>query len=203
MPSEALHSAARAAASNEWLAIFPELLLGCLAIGLLLCDMLLPASDRKHIPVLAIVGQIAVLVGTIVNYNTLLLYESTFGGLLAATADGLFMRMFFLVCSILVSVLATITFARRPEHSVEFYHIVLVVTAALMLLVQSHHFVMLFVALETVTVGFYILVGYFRTSALSLEAGLKYLIMGALSSSILLFGIVLLYGAAGNHALPN
>jgi NADH-quinone oxidoreductase subunit N len=59
------------------------------------------------------------------------------------------------------------------------------------------------VALETVTIGFYILVSYFRTSAASLEAGLKYLILGALSSAILLFGIVLLYGVAGNRALPG
>ena len=80
---------------------------------------------------------------------------------------------------------------------VEFYHIVLVVTAALMLLTQSSHFAMFFVALETVTIGFYILVSYFRDNALTLEAGLKYLVLGALSSAILLFGIVLLYGAVG------
>jgi NADH-quinone oxidoreductase subunit N len=59
------------------------------------------------------------------------------------------------------------------------------------------------VALETVTIGFYILVSYFRTSEASLEAGLKYLILGALSSALLLFGIVLLYGVAGNPMLPG
>src|SRR5439155_26270620 len=84
---------------------------------------------------------------------------------------------------------------------VQFYHVVLVVSAAMMLLLQSNHFVMLFVALETVTIGFYILVSYFRTSGASLEAGLKYLVMGALSSGLLLFGIVLLYGVGGNPAL--
>ena len=55
-----------------------------------------------------------------------------------------------------------------------------------MLLVQSAHFLMPFVALETVTVAFYVLVAYGRHSRLT---GLKYLIMGALSSSILLFGL--------------
>ena len=80
---------------------------------------------------------------------------------------------------------------------VEFYHIVMVVTAAMMLLVESTHFVMFFVALETVTIGFYILVSYFRDNDLTLEAGLKYLVLGALSSAIMLFGIVLLYGAVG------
>ena len=72
----------------------------------------------------------------------------------------------------------------------------------MMLLAQANHFVLLFVALETITVGFYILVSYTRSNPLSLEAGLKYLIMGALSSGLLLFGIVLLYGVAGNPALP-
>ena len=73
----------------------------------------------------------------------------------------------------------------------------------MMLLVQSNHFVMLFVALETVTVSFYVLVSYFRNSSQSLEAGLKYLILGALSSSMLTFGIVLLYGVAGNPELSG
>src|SRR5471030_3475004 len=72
-----------------------------------------------------------------------------------------------------------------------------------MLLVQSNHFVMLFVALETMTVGLYILVSYYRSNARTLEAGLKYLILGALSSALLLFGIALLYGVAGNPLLPG
>jgi NADH-quinone oxidoreductase subunit N len=55
--------------------------------------------------------------------------------------------------------------------------------------------------LETVTVAFYVLVAYCRTSQSSLESGLKYLILGALSSGILLFGIVLLYGIAGSPEL--
>jgi NADH-quinone oxidoreductase subunit N len=86
---------------------------------------------------------------------------------------------------------------------VEFHHIVLIVTAAMMLLVQSRNFVMLFVALETVTVGLYILVSYYRANPKTLEAGLKYLVMGALSSALLLFGIVLLYGVAGRPGLPG
>jgi ABC-type nitrate/sulfonate/bicarbonate transport system permease component len=73
----------------------------------------------------------------------------------------------------------------------------------MMLLAQSRHFLLLFVALETLTIGLYILVGYFRTRTASLEAGLKYLLMGALSSGLLLFGIVLLYGVAGNPSLPG
>jgi NADH-quinone oxidoreductase subunit N len=113
------------------------------------------------------------------------------------------MRLFFLISALLVCILGMISLPKQRVPRVEFYNIVLVVSAAMMLLVQSHHFVMFFVALETITIGFYILVSYFRTSTASLEAGLKYLISGALSSSILLFGIVLLYGVSGNPYLPG
>ena len=105
-----------------------------------------------------------------------------------------------MLCSLFVSYLGGIYLERQPLARTEFHHLVLLVAAGMMLLVQSAHFVMLFVALETVTVAFYVLVAYGRNSVGSLEAGLKYLIMGALSSAILLFGIVLLYGVAGNPA---
>src|SRR5690606_4372129 len=113
---------------------------------------------------------------------------------------GQFMRLFFLLSSIGVSVLGIVALARHKLPRIEFFAITLVVTAAMMLLTQANHFVLLFVALETVTIGFYILVSYTRSNPLSLEAGLKYLVMGSLSSAILLFGIVLLYGVVGGVA---
>ena len=198
-----LSSLQAAAASNQWLAILPELLLGTVALLLLVLELILPATLRRFIPAVAAIGVAAVLVGLLWGFPAAALGHDTFSGLLHHSRDGQFMRGFFLLSALLVCVIAGVTLQRQPAPRVEFYHLVIVVTAALMLLVQSNHFVMFFVALETVTVGFYVLVSYFRTSARSLEAGLKYLIMGALSSAILLFGIVLLYGVAGNRALPG
>src|SRR6185295_7258871 len=137
-----------------------------------------------------------------INWNTVWTGTATFNGLLVHTDAGQIMRAFFLLAALLVCMLSRVALARQRMPRVEFYHILLVVTAAMMLLAQSNHLVMLFVAIETVTIGLYILVSYFRTSTASLEAGLKYLVMGALSSGLLLFGIVLLYGVAGNPALP-
>jgi NADH-quinone oxidoreductase subunit N len=191
------------AAGNEWGAICPELALGCLALALLVLDVFLPKNARTQIPNIAILGQIAVLADVLIHFHSAYLGREVFNGLLRFTRTGQAMRVFLLLSSILVSLLARVTLARRSAPRVEFHHIVLVVTAALMLLVQSNHFVMLFITLETVTVGFYILVSYFRSSEASLEAGLKYLILGALSSSLLLFGIALLYGVAGNPYLPG
>lgn len=187
--------------TNHWLAIAPEIALMLLAVALLLIDLFVAGAHRKIVPNLAILGQIAILAFVLLTFEA---YDSEpgalFSGMIVHSTLGEVMRVFFLLCSILVTYLGTVYLAKQTLPKMEFFHITMVVTAALMLLSQSSHFVMLFVALETVTIGFYILVSYCRTSPFSLESGLKYLILGGASSSILLFGIVLLYGAAGN---PN
>jgi NADH-quinone oxidoreductase subunit N len=67
-------------------------------------------------------------------------------------------------------------------------------TAGLMLLASTNDFIMLFVALELVTISFYILVAYHRRSLVALEAGVKYLILGALSSAFLVMGVAYIFG---------
>lgn len=196
---------AAAAAQNNWSAIFPELTLGLLALSLLVLEILLPRAAHRFIPRLALLGQV-VLAGLVAGASLggdWLVAGASFGGLLSHSGLGNAFRVFFLVSGALVTWLGIVALERQRLPRIEFFHIVLVATGAMMLLVQSSHFVMFFVALETVTVSFYVLVSYFRDQAHSLEAGLKYLIMGALSSAVLTFGIVLLHGVAGSRALAG
>ncbi|MGB0743550.1 MAG: NADH-quinone oxidoreductase subunit N [Opitutales bacterium] len=192
------------AATNDWSAIMPEILLAVLALGLLAAEMFLSKARQSLIPRIAIWGQVFVGVYAFSCISGCTLTRgSFFSGMIEQTDLTQIMRAFFLLSSILVCYLGHIYLSRQLLVKTEFYHLVILIAAGMMLLVQSSNFVMLFVALETVTVAFYVLVGYCRNSSLSLESGLKYLIMGALSSSILLFGIVLLYGVAGNSGLPG
>jgi NADH-quinone oxidoreductase subunit N len=196
------------AASNQWLVLWPEISLGLLALLLLALELVLPKARHDAIPRIAMLGQaliLIVLLGVVAREcadpdMARVMESSFFDGLITLSPLGQAGRVFILLTSLLVCFLAQLYFQRQPLPRVEYYHLVLVVAAAMMLLVQSTQFVMLFVALETMTVGFYVLVAYCRHSPLSLEAGLKYLILGALSSAILLFGIVLLYGVAADPA---
>jgi NADH-quinone oxidoreductase subunit N len=192
-----------AAANNSWGSISYELILGCIALLLLVLEIVLPKKQHALIADVASAGILGTLIALFVNWDSAALGTDTFNGLLHHSQPGQVMRAFFLLSALLVCLLARVSLAKQAMPRVEFFHIVLVVTGAMMLLAQTTHFLMLFVALETLTIGLYILVAYFRTSAASLEAGFKYLIMGALSSGLLLFGIVLLYGVAGNPTLAS
>ena len=202
MNSFFLQQAVDAAAANRWAAIMPEIMLGLTALALLVLELVLPKKHHDVIAHVSIAAQVGIATALYVNFRAYIGIES-FNGLLRHTAVGQFLRLFFLAASVLASFLGMIALGKRRLPRVEFFHLVLVVTAAMMLLAQSNHFVMLFMALETVAIGFYVLIGYFRDQPLSLEASLKYLVLSGLSSAILLFGVMLLYGVAGNPVLPG
>lgn len=80
----------------------------------------------------------------------------------------------------------------------EFYALLLLALTGVMLVAGVSDLLSLFVSLELVTVSSYVLAAFKRNDPQSTEAGLKYLVIGAVSSAVLLFGIALLYGAAGS-----
>ena len=186
--------------SNIWSEIWPEIVLALGAILILGIDLFRKNGSASFVGILAIILQATLLVIHLVDYLVWhhTFDRDTFSGMLQQGIQGDVMRSFFLLSSLLVSILGHQYLKGKKLRSGEFHHLTMLATAGLMLLVQSNHFLMLFVALETVAVCFYTLVAYNRNSAKSLEAGMKYLIFGALSSSMLLFGIVLLYGVAAN-----
>ena len=198
-----LEAAKLAAANNLWGAILPELMLAGVALLLLALEILLPRRQHAALADLAGAGILGTLLGLCFNWDSGMLGSETFGGLLYHSTSGQLLRAFFLIAAFLTCVIARLTLARQKMPRVEFYHLLLLCTAAMMLLAQTNHLLMLFVTLETLTIALYVLVSYHRTSPAALEAGLKYVLMGALSSGLLLFGITLLYGVAGNPSLAG
>jgi NADH-quinone oxidoreductase subunit N len=84
------------------------------------------------------------------------------------------------------------------SHRGEFYALLLLSTVGMMFLVAAHELVTFYVALELVTIPLFVLVAYAKRDRRSIEAGLKYLVIGAFSSGLLLFGFALLYGLSGS-----
>jgi NADH-quinone oxidoreductase subunit N len=92
---------------------------------------------------------------------------------------------------------------RRQERPEEFYLLVLLATTGAMVLVVSRNFASFFLGLELLSVALYSLIAYVRTESASIEAGIKYLILAASSSSILLFGLALIYAESGSMELSQ
>ena len=85
----------------------------------------------------------------------------------------------------------------------EYVSLVLYAAAGMALLSSATHLIGLFIALEAFTLAFYILIASNRSSALAAEAGLKYLLLGAVATGFMAFGIALIYAASGSLALPD
>lgn len=123
---------------------------------------------------------------------------SALGGSYVIDALALFFKRFFLLAGIVILILSADPAAQIEQAISEFYALLLFALTGMMFAASANDFILLFVSLELVTVCFYVLNSFQRDQPVSLEAGVKYLILGALSSAFLVYGIALVYGLSGS-----
>jgi NADH-quinone oxidoreductase subunit N len=109
-----------------------------------------------------------------------------------------FFKGFFLLAALFVLLMSREYSIQLERGHSEFYLLILLSTLGMITLSSAQDFILLFVSLELVTISFYIMTTYLRTDPKSIEAGLKYLVLGALSSGFLLYGISFIYGITGS-----
>ena len=170
----------------------PELLVTVWAMVLLLGDAFLDFSPRQA-AFLALAGLGVAAIETLFLSSSPVLF---WGNLCVWDGAAKFFDLFFLVVCALVIWMGD-EVQEPVEHGGEFVVLPLFTTVGLMLLASANDFMLLFVALELVTISFYILVAYRRHSLPALEAGVKYLILGGLSSAFLVMGVAYIFGSMG------
>src|SRR6266853_2567281 len=177
--------------AHEWLVVG-------LGLILLLADLWLPASAKRGLGYVAVAGVAGILLSSLVFVN-LSPGEAqyAFGRMYVLDGLALFFKRFFLLAAILV-LLMSVEFADRIEAGIaEYYALILFALAGMLFASSANDFSLLFVSLELITITFYVLTSFQRAQTTSLEAGVKYLIIGALSTSFTVFGIALVYGISG------
>ena len=170
-----------------------------LALGLLLllADLFMPVERRPFLGFAAIAALTALLIASFSGYGSCSLSGTAFNGMFVNDAPSLFFKRFFIIAAILVLFVA-IQFADRIAVGIgEYYSLIVFALAGMLFAASANNFAMLFVAIELITVTFYVLVSFQRGRIASLEAGVKYLILGALSSSFMVYGIALIWGTTG------
>jgi NADH-quinone oxidoreductase subunit N len=173
----------------------PEIVLLTLASALLLIDAFLDEGDRHITYWLAQVTLVGTAVLTIFTVGPSLV---TFNGMFVAD-----MLSQLLKVAILVTVAATLMMSRtylelRGLLKGEFLSLALFGTLGMMVMASAHNFVTLFLGLELMALSQYSLVALQRDSVRATEAAMKYFVLGALSSGLLLYGMSMIYGATGS-----
>ena len=175
-----------------------------LSLVLMLADMFVPAERRRFIGYAAIAALGVLLVTSLSGNGSCGQFGTAFGGMFINDALSLFFKQLFIVAAILVLFMAAEFSDKLAEGSVaEYYSLILFALAGMLFAASANDFTMLFVSIELITITFYILVSFQRNKLQSLEAGVKYLILGALSSAFMVFGIALIWGTTGELNFNN
>lgn len=175
----------------------PELVLIGLGLTLLLIDLVVPAERRRLLGGVAAGVVFALFVYFASRTGASGERTLAFGGLFVLDGLAIFTKALFLLAGAVVLLLAVDFSGSFGAGVTEYFVLTLLALAGMMFAASANDFSVMYVALELVTVTFYILTSYQRARAASLEAGVKYLILGALSSAFLVYGIALCFGASG------
>ncbi len=178
----------------------PELILLIFAGLVILWDLLAP-DLQTPLPWISLLGLLCSVI-----WSVALIAGNHLGGAFSDTlaVDPFSLFFAFLIPAVAaVVVLESIRYAQRlRDRLAEYYALVLTIAAGAILLASSNDLIAIFIALELTSISQYILAAFLRDPR-SGEAGLKYLLLGAISSATLLYGMAILYGLSGTTALPG
>jgi NADH-quinone oxidoreductase subunit N len=111
-------------------------------------------------------------------------------------------KLIFLIVSLIV-VIASIEYFKDNRNQDEFYALILMSTVGMMVVASANDLIALFVGFELASMSTYVLAGFEKKNPASLEAALKYFIIGSLSSALMLFGMSLIYGITSTTNIPG
>lgn len=167
-----------------------------LGLGLLLADLWVPADQKRNLGYAAAAAVGLIVLGSLLIHAPAQGPEFAFGTMYVLDGLALFFKRFFLLAAVAV-LLMSVEFADRIQSGIgEFYALLLFALSGMMFAASANDLILAFVALELITVTFYVLNSFQRHRLHSLEAGVKYLILGALSSAFMVYGIALIFGTA-------
>ncbi|HEX2049797.1 MAG TPA: NADH-quinone oxidoreductase subunit N [Actinomycetota bacterium] len=179
--------------------IAPEIALVVTAFVVLLVDAFAgPRRNRWYLPTLATLGLAASAYLAVDAWD---LNQLQLGEMVAADNFANFVKVVLAAFGLLTVWLARDYLVRDALEDAEFYGLVLLSLAGMMLMAGAADLIVIFLALETFSIALYVLVGFRRASLASHESAMKYFLLGSFSSAFFLLGIAVAYGAVGSTAL--
>ena len=186
--------------------IMPAVIVGGWGVLLMIVDMLMPEQSKTWVARLTLVGLVLALAQNFTlwggAYQTFISADT---GYAMVIADGYvhYLNLIFLISAIIATFIAMSYLGRAGiEEKNEYYMLMLFATSGMMLMGAANDLILIFIALELLSIPLYVMCGIARPQQTSEESAMKYFLLGAFASGFLVFGIAMLYGATGSTALP-
>jgi NADH-quinone oxidoreductase subunit N len=185
--------------------IAPELILTVCACIALVMEVVLPYRKSKLIAYFSLISVALAFISLGVQYQFAgdALPLTGFYGMVRIDGFALIFKSIFLIGAALAIAISTRYLDIEGEQHGEYYALVLFATVGMMFLACGYDLIVLYISLELMALTFYVLVAFTKREKRSNEAAMKYFLLGAFSSGILLYGMSLLYGIAGSTNLAE
>ncbi len=180
--------------------VLPEAIVLCTALLILLLDLFVKKEAKAALGWLGLAG---IVVAAFAGYQALGSTEAAFSGTyLVDPFSAYFKFVFYVACGL--GILLAINYLKVEDiNRGEYYALMLFATCGMMIMSSAGDLITLYLGLELMALSIYILAGFMRRDNRSNEAAIKYLVLGAFSSGIMIYGMSLLYGLSGTTNLSQ
>jgi NADH-quinone oxidoreductase subunit N len=191
-------------AASDWFLLAPELFLTCAGLLLLLLSVFFDKAKEEFLGYLAVLSVVVTTVLlSIVAAAAPRGKGPIFAGMFVLDNFALFFK-FVILLAVGLTILASIEYVgSAPYPGGEYYSLLLFTGVGMLFMVSGSNLISIYVALELMALSSYVLAGYFKGELRSTEAALKYFVLGAFSSGVLLYGLSLVYGVSGKMGLSD
>jgi NADH-quinone oxidoreductase subunit N len=186
---------------------YPELILSGVILGAIIYDLLIDKSKSRNVGWFLIAGLMAVAGAICLQDDTV---TTLFTNSIVLDPFASFFKLLVVLATILVSVVSLQSGELSEYRKGEYFTLLGIIVFGLFLMVSTVDLIMVYLSIEIVSIMSFVLAGYLKQNTRSNEAGLKYVVYGAFSSGIMLFGLSYIYGLTGStnyfeiqHAIAN
>ncbi len=180
-------------------AVVPMVCVSLAGLFALLAEAFRAKGERMPIGGLAVIGLVGAGVASVLLWDR----NATSFGVVTADNFALFVNLVLVVVGLLTVLFSSQTLERDGLPAGEYYALVLFAIVGMMLMAQATDLLLIFLALETMSIAVYVLTGLRRDQPNAIEAAFKYFLLGAFASSFFLYGIAFIYGVTGTTHLEQ
>ena len=175
---------------------YPELLLTLVILFAIIYDLLIDSSESGKVGWVLVFG--LVLVAIAIWFQDSSKVTTLFTDAVVLDPFSTFFKLLIILATIFVSVVSLYSNELRDYRKGEYFYLLGIITFGLFMMVSSIDLIMVYVSIEIVSIMSFVLAGYLKKNTRSNEAALKYVVYGAFSSGIMLFGLSYIYGLTGS-----